>query len=180
MRGVFREIVPAVRIVATEVFDDPFDAGLVTLPAEREMTVSNTGASPSRGRPLRSTLAILMGFVAVVALSLCTDQVLHVLHVFPPWNQPMRDPGLNLLALSYRCVYAVLGSYLAARFAPHSPMRHAMILGVIGLVISGLGAVAALTMVDLGPKWYPIALVVTTLPCAWLGGVLHRQLHAQR
>jgi hypothetical protein len=25
-----------------------------------------------------------------------------------------------------------------------------------------------------GPLWYPIALAVTGLPCAWLGGVLHR------
>jgi hypothetical protein len=25
-----------------------------------------------------------------------------------------------------------------------------------------------------GPAWYPIALVLTTMPCAWLGGALHR------
>ena len=48
----------------------------------------------------------------VVALSLGTDQVLHVLGVYPPWNVPMRDPGLNLLALAYRSVYAVLGGAL--------------------------------------------------------------------
>jgi len=31
----------------------------------------------------------------------------------------------------------------------------------------------------LGPSWYPIALVITALPCAWLGGVLHRKCHAE-
>jgi ABC-type xylose transport system permease subunit len=53
-------------------------------------------------------------------------------------------------------------------------MRHALILGVIGVVLSSLGAITAITMVDVGPAWYPIALVLTTMPCAWLGGALYR------
>jgi len=121
----------------------------------------------------RSTGAVLLGFVAVVVLSLGTDQVLHMLEVYPPWGQPMRDPGLNLLALAYRCVYGVLGSYIAARLAPRNPMRHALVLGVIGFVLSLAGALATIPM-DLGPAWYPIALVVTALPGAWLGGALHK------
>jgi hypothetical protein len=32
----------------------------------------------------RSTTAVLLGFVAVLVLSLGTDQVLHVLEVYPP------------------------------------------------------------------------------------------------
>jgi hypothetical protein len=127
-------------------------------------------------RPLRSTGAVLLGFVAVVVLSLATDQVLHVLEVYPPWGQPMYDPGLLLLALAYRSVYAVAGSYIAARFAPHAPMRHALALGAVGLVVSVAGTIA---MRDFGPNWFPIALVLTTLPCAWLGGVVHRRWHAE-
>jgi hypothetical protein len=45
-----------------------------------------------------------LGFMTVVVLSLGTDQVLHVVQVYPPWGQPMYDPWLNLLALSYRSV----------------------------------------------------------------------------
>ena len=120
----------------------------------------------------RSTVAVLLGFIAVVLLSLSTDQVLHVIKVYPPWGQPMRDAGLCLLALVYRSIYAVVGSYIAAKLAPHNPMRHAVILGVVGLVLSVAGAVATIPM-DLGPAWYPIALVFTALPCAWLGGVLY-------
>lgn len=122
----------------------------------------------------RSTAAVLLGLIAVVALSLGTDQLLHVLGVYPPWGQPMYDPGLCLLALAYRCVYAVLGSYIAARLAPHDPMRHALALGVVGLVLSSAGAIATIPM-RLGPAWYPIALVLTAVPCAWLGGALHRR-----
>jgi hypothetical protein len=126
----------------------------------------------------RSVGAVLLGFVAVVVLSLGTDQVLHVLGVYPPWGQPMRDPGLNLLALAYRTVYAVIGSAIAARLAPRHPMRHALILGAIGFVLSLAGAMATLKM-DLGPAWYPIALVLTALPCAWLGGALYRGRQAE-
>ena len=136
-------------------------------------TIQMTRSSTHPRRSSRSMTAVLLGFFAVVVLSLGTDQVLHTLDVYPPWGQPMYDPGLNLLALAYRCVYAVVGSYIAARFAPHTPMRHALALGVVGLVLSAAGAIVAITMVDVGPSWYPMALVLTALPCAWLGGVLH-------
>lgn len=139
----------------------------------RQMTKTNTHPR----RLWRSAGAIFLGFVAVVVLSLGTDQVMHMLNVYPPWGQPMNDTGDNLLALAYRCVYGVLGSYIAARFAPHNPMRHALILGVIGFVLSLAGAITAINL-NLGPSWYPILLVLTALPCAWLGGVLHRKWHA--
>ena len=132
-----------------------------------------TATAPPRNIA-RGIGAIALGFIAVFVLSLGTDQVLHSLAVYPPWGQPMYEPRLNLLALSYRIVYAILGSYIAARLAPRHPMRHAMILGAIGVVLSALGAIVAITMVDVGPAWYPIALVLTALPCAWAGGALHR------
>ena len=134
----------------------------------------------SRPRDLwRSTGAVLLGLVVVFVLSLGTDQILHMLGVYPPWGQPMYEPSLNLLALAYRCVYAVLGSFIAAKYAPHSPMRHALTLGFVGIVLSTAGAVAASGM-DLGPLWYPIALVVSAVPCAWLGGLLYRRRHPER
>lgn len=143
------------------------------------MTIQTAEKTDPPRRLWRSTGAILLGFVAVVVLSLGTDQVLHVLEVYPPWGQPMFDPGLLLLALAYRCVYSVIGSYVAAWLAPRNPMRHAMTLGAVGLALSTAGAIATIPM-NLGPAWYPLALVFTALPCAWLGGVLHRVLHIRR
>ena len=122
----------------------------------------------------RSVTAVFLGFVAVVVLSLGTDQMLHVLQVYPPWGQPMHDPGLNLLALAYRCLYGVVGGYLTATLAPHSPMRHALVGGMIGFVLSAAGAIATIPM-KLGPAWYPTLLALSALPTAWLGGVLHRK-----
>jgi len=143
------------------------------------MTIPMTTTSAAPRRLGRSVAAVLLGFVAVLVLSLGTDQVLHVLQVYPPWGQPMHDPRLNLLALAYRCVYGVAGSYLTARFAPHSPMRHALVGGTIGFVLSAAGAVAAIRM-NLGPAWYPIALALSALPTAWLGGVLQQRRQPER
>ena len=69
---------------------------------------------------------MLLGILVGAALSLGTDQVLHVLKVYPPWGQALHDPGLNLLALSYRCVFNIVGFYGIAQLAPRNPMRHVL------------------------------------------------------
>lgn len=140
------------------------------------MTTPATATS-THSRRLRSTAAVLLGFVAVVVLSLGTDQVLHVLAVYPPWGQPMNDPGLNLLALAYRSVYTVAGGYITARLAPRNPMRHVLVLAVIGFVAGMAGAIATVPM-DLGPAWYPIALALSGPLFTWLGGVLQSRWQA--
>jgi hypothetical protein len=122
----------------------------------------------------RSASAIFAGFITVVVLSLATDQLLHVLNVYPPWGEPMWEPSLNLLALSYRTVYTIFAGYLTARLAPHAPMRHVAVVGILGLIGGTAGAITAIAMADLGPNWYPIALAVTAFPSVWIGGLMHR------
>jgi hypothetical protein len=133
----------------------------------------STSVTHSR-RTLRSLAAVSGGFVSVAVLSLATDQALHVFKVYPPWGEPMREPGLNFLALSYRLLYTVAGGYITSRLSPYAPMRHVTVLGALGFVAASAGAIAAINLADLGPSWYPIALVVTAFPCVWLGGVLDR------
>jgi hypothetical protein len=127
----------------------------------------------------RSIGALLGGFVVVVILSVGTDLALHKAGIFPPLGKTMSNP-LFLLATVYRTLYAVVGSYITARFAPNRPMQHALVGGAIGLVLSVVGAVATWNR-DLGPHWYPLALVATALPCAWVGGKIRlMQLRASR
>lgn len=121
----------------------------------------------------RSVWAVVAGILANVVLSLGTDQLFHVLDVYPPWGERMAD-NLFYLALSYRLVYGVLSAYLTSRLAPRNPMKHAMLLGVIGLAISAAGAIAT-SSADLGPAWYSYGLAASAVPCAWLGGLLHRR-----
>ncbi|MCT8999980.1 hypothetical protein [Chelativorans intermedius] len=123
---------------------------------------------PAR-RPLRSTGAVLSGLLLIFAASLATDQLFHAIGVYPPWGEPM-STGQYLLALAYRVVYAVAGSYVAARFAPTRPMLHALVLGAIGVLLSAAGAAA---MWHMGDHWYPVSLVLISLPCAWAGGMLY-------
>jgi hypothetical protein len=47
-------------------------------------------------------------------------------------------------------------------------MKHALVGAAIGTVIAAPGAVATWNK-DLGPHWYPVALVVTAFPTAWIG-----------
>ena len=83
---------------------------------------------------------------------------------------------LFLLATFYRVAYAMLGSYITARVAPDRPMQHALLGGLVGLVLSTAGAAATWNRgAEFGPHWYPLALVVTALPCAWVGGKLREK-----
>jgi len=118
----------------------------------------------------RSILAVLAGIVVGAALSLGTDALLAAVGVFPKVGKQMSD-ALFALATAYRIVYGIVGSYVIARLAPDRPMQHALIGGVLGLVVSIVGAVVTWNR-DLGPHWYAIGLAVTALPCAWVGGKL--------
>jgi hypothetical protein len=127
----------------------------------------------------RSIGALLAGFVAVVVLSLGTDFALHATGVFPALGQRMSD-ALFILATAYRTLYGVVGSYVTAQLAPDRPMGHALVGGLIGVALSTLGAVVTWNK-DLGPHWYPLALIVTAMPTACLGGKLRvMQLPADR
>jgi hypothetical protein len=116
----------------------------------------------------KSIGAILAGFITVFVLSVVTDLALEKLGIFPPQTQPEAYTWwMLLLALIYRSIYSVAGFYLAGMLAPNRPMRHAIILGIIGTVFATLGAAANW---DRSANWYPVLLVFVTLPCAWLGG----------
>ena len=122
----------------------------------------------------RSVGAVVGGILAGIILTIGTDIALRATGIFPPLGQrpPMSD-ALFLLATAYRIVYGIAGSYIIARLAPDRPMRHALIGGVVGFAVSIVGAAVTWNSVpSLGPHWYPLALVATALPCAWVGGKL--------
>ncbi|HEX8904577.1 MAG TPA: hypothetical protein VF771_07030 [Longimicrobiaceae bacterium] len=150
-------------------------ATIARTPLDTRTSASAIEPSPAgtRRRALRGAAAVFTGLVVLAALSTITDVVLSAVHLYPPFGTPLRNPALYLLALAYRAAYSVFGCWLAARLAPAAPMRHAIILGAIGVVLSTAGVIVNVQS-HLGPNWYPIALVVIALPCAWLGGALHR------
>jgi len=85
--------------------------------------------------------------------------------------------GLFLVATAYRLVYGVVGGYITAWFAPSSPVKHALLCGLIGVFLSTAGAVVTWNRGPaFEPHWYAISLIVTALPCAWVGGIIREGL----
>jgi hypothetical protein len=121
----------------------------------------------------RSAVALLAGMALIVVLSIATDFVAAVVGLNPSAETPAQQDWRYLLPLGYRCLFAVAGSYLAARLAPAAPMTHALALGAVGALFAVAGLVVAIRD-DINPLWYPAALVLATIPCAWAGGVSHR------
>ena len=98
------------------------------------------------------------------------------------WSDEKRDPfndGLAALATLYRIVISIGGAWLTARLAPSRPMKHVMILGIVGLVLGLVGVVATWNL-GLGPRWYPIALAVLAIPQCWAGGKIYELQSSRR
>ena len=128
--------------------------------------------APVSRRLGRSVGAVLAGFVTILVTHTGTDAVLHASGVFPAPGQVMSD-ALFALAFGYRFVFSVLGAYVTARLAPTRPMKHALVLGGIGSVLSLAGLIATYGRgPEFGPLWYPLLLLLVTLPCCWLGASL--------
>lgn len=120
---------------------------------------------------LKSIGAILAGLIFIVITHTATDALLEKAGVLPKDNLFV-GTGLILLVIGYRSVFSFIGCYLTAKLAPRKPMKHALILGLIGLVLSSVGAIVA---ADLGPAWYGWTLAVISLPLAWLGAKLYER-----
>ena len=119
----------------------------------------------------RSIWAVMAGVLVTIVVTTLADILLHVAGVFPARGQPLSD-ALALLATSYRMVISVGAAWLTARLAPDRPVRHALILGIVGTVLGIVGVVATWNL-GLGPRWYPIALAVLAIPQCWAGGRIH-------
>jgi len=116
---------------------------------------------------LKSIASVFAGILAIVLLSTGTDFALENLGVFPPIDHGQMMPWMLALAFLYRMIYGIAGGYLTAVLAPRLPLRHAVVLGIIGTIASIAGAIVGWNLSD---HWYPIALVVTALPTTWIGG----------
>lgn len=117
---------------------------------------------------LKSIGGIFAGLLFIFVSSHLTDFVLEKSGIM---KQPFHENSTLFIVFVtlYRLVFSIAGCYIAAILAPDRPMRHAMILGVIGVVLSTLGLIA---MWEVPPRWYPVSLLIFALPCAWLGGKL--------
>ncbi|HEX6124682.1 MAG TPA: hypothetical protein VFZ23_04850 [Pyrinomonadaceae bacterium] len=120
---------------------------------------------------LKSIGAVFAGLVFIFVTHSGVDLALESLGIFTPPNERFDTPWMVVTATIYRTVLSIAGCFLTGVLAPSRPMLHSLILGFIGLFLSTAAAVVTIPM-DLGPAWYPIALAVLSVPCAWVGGKL--------
>jgi hypothetical protein len=131
--------------------------------------------SKTRGK---SVWALVAGVLFIIVVTTLVDIVLHAAGVFPPMDQPIGDT-LAALATFYRIVISIGGAWLTARLAPDKPMKHAMILGYVGVLLGLVGVVATWNL-GLGPRWYPIVLTVLAIPQCWAGGRIYVMTSGRR
>lgn len=121
----------------------------------------------------QSILAIVIGFVAIGLCAFGADYVLRsaMPAIFTTSGRVESVPWLLFIQL-YVFVFAVAGCWLAARLAPSRPMRHALILGVLGLLFNVAGTIA---MWNTAPAWYHVVALALVMPAAWLGGTIRER-----
>ena len=120
----------------------------------------------------KSIWALVAGVLFVIVVTTIVDILLHLVGFYPPIGLPMNDRQ-SLVATAYRIIFSIAGAWITARLAPAKPMKHVMILGVLGTIIGVVGVVATWNR-GLGPHWYPIALAVLAIPQSWVGGRLYQ------
>lgn len=120
---------------------------------------------------LKSIGAVLAGLIFIFVTHSGVDLVLESLGIFTPPSERFDTPWMLATATLYRTVLSIAGCFVTGILAPSRPLLHALVLGFIGLALSTAAAVVLIPM-DLGPAWYPIALAVLSVPCAWIGGTL--------
>lgn len=119
---------------------------------------------------LMSIGAIIAGFTVGAILSVGTDFLLDKLAIMSMENFKQNSVMIICFVILYRFVFNVIGCYLTAKLSPKNPMKHVIIIGIIGTVLSILGSVA---MWDKAGAFYNIAIILISLPSAWLGGKLY-------
>jgi membrane glycosyltransferase len=125
---------------------------------------------------VRSILAIVAGFLLIGALAQGTGAALQGAGIMPAAGEPITGIGPLLLEAAYVAVFAIAGCWLAAWLAPGAPMRHALILGLLGLVFNLVSAVAIWGQ---RPAWYMVLSLALVMPYAWIGGRL-REMQMER
>jgi len=121
----------------------------------------------------KSVGAVLAGFIFIGVTHSATDAILESTGVLPKGHLYVSVP-LILFVIFYRAVFIFAGCYITAKLAPKEPMKHSLILGVIGMILSAVGAIVTSDM-NIAPAWYGWSLVIIALPLAFLAGKLYVQ-----
>jgi len=123
-----------------------------------------------------SIRAVILATLAVLGIDIVSSMVLTQMFGGPSWGPGlsreeiqrayqvlMQDVRYLTLGLIFGTATTVLGGYLAARLARSTPYYNALAFGVLGILISTIGAGSL-------PTWVKVIGLGLSLPAAVLGG----------
>ena len=111
----------------------------------------------------RSVIAIIVGYLIFAVSAFAFFQI--------SGQPPHQAAPIPVMLESIACgmVFALLGGYVAARFARRRPLAH----GVAVAVVLALGAaISLLGTLGRGAVWSQVAALLLMAPCAVFGGWL--------
>ncbi|MBI3139638.1 MAG: hypothetical protein HYZ15_13760 [Sphingobacteriales bacterium] len=115
---------------------------------------------------IRSAAAILAGLLTGAVLSVLTDTLLEKtgFAIARPFRE--NPDRVILFMVFYRALYGIAGTFVTARLAPAAPLKHALVLGTIGIIV---GIVGTVVQWHIPPHWYPLSLIMLTPLTTFLG-----------
>ena len=118
---------------------------------------------------LHAFLALFAGFAAMAVILVVATAALT--RLAPEWaGEPGQPRAAYVLAnLGYSLAAAIVGGYITAWSASDNPLRHALTLAIIVLL---LAALSALQQRGRQPIWYQLLLMAITPAGVLLGGFL--------
>lgn len=127
---------------------------------------------PAANSPTLNVRAIVTGAVVDISGTFNTEILIGLLGTAMWWSGGW-SPETTLVFYSINLArglgFTALGGYFSARTAGHDPLKHALVSGLISLLVSiGLGAASS----GQAPFWYVTVGILLTLPAALLGGLI--------
>jgi predicted membrane-bound spermidine synthase len=124
---------------------------------------------------IRSVLAVLAGIAALTVTSFAIEAAADplLMRMFPdalPTREAIsQNMWSSLFMYTYTALCVAFGGYITALIAKRAPVRDAFLMGIVQVALT---VVAMFSLREQAPLRNWIVALVTTVPCAWGGGVI--------
>jgi hypothetical protein len=124
---------------------------------------------------VRSILAIVAGLIVLTiasfSIEFSVNYALLLSGAFPDQASLDASVPLKLFMMTYTFLCVAAGGYATARLAPHSPAKHALIMGALETLMT---IDVMYTFPGFAPLWTWLVSIPLIVPAAWFGARLHR------
>jgi hypothetical protein len=120
---------------------------------------------------MRSAAAVLAGIIVLILLSFLIERTVGTA-LMQALDLEKADVAMRLFVVLQTLGCMVAAGYVCAWIAPRAKAKHAIVMGVIQLLLTVYAMVA---LPSYGPLWITVVGIVLLVPAAWLGGWLRER-----